>query len=142
MGIPKMFQSQNHPPQPSIPPPPIPPIPNMALYHSQTDGIPLSQHKKGHESDCNFTPSPVEPRTIYGSNAGQMSKMFGTLPSDQGSPISSKQHPHLHGHQHGQGFVSHSFRGHGYGTHRPESSSSAGSSAYGRIDEETVNQMK
>ena len=139
--IPKMFQSQNHPPQPSIPPPPIPPIPNMVLYQNQENAISLSQHKKGHESDCNFTPSPVEPRTIYGSSAGQVSKMFGTLPSDQGSPITSKQHLHSHGHQYGSGFAPHSFRNHGYGGQRPESSSSAGSS-YGRVDDGAGNSMK
>ena len=44
-----------------------------------------NNHPKGHESDCNFTPSPVEPHPkslLYGERP---SKMFGTLPSD--SPI-------------------------------------------------------
>ena len=44
-------------------------------------------HPKGHESDCNFTPSPVEPHPkalLYGERP---SRMFGTLPSDQESPI-------------------------------------------------------
>jgi hypothetical protein len=139
--IPKMFQNQNHQPQPSIPPPPIPPIPNMALYQNQDNGISLSQHKKGHESDCNFTPSPVEPRNVYGSSIGQVSKMFGTLPSDQGSPITSKQHIHSHGHQHVTNFVAHSFGAQGYATHRPESTSSAGSS-YGRVEDGSGNHMK
>ena len=134
--IPKMFQNQNHPPQPSIPPPPIPPLPNMALYQNHQDGVlGLSQHKKGHESDCNFTPSPVETRNVYGSSAGYVSKMFGTLPSDQGSPVTR----HSHGHQHGSNFPTHSFRAHGFATHRPESTSSTGSS-YGRIDDS--NQLK
>ncbi len=45
-------------------------------------------HPKGHESDCNFTPSPVEPhpRSMLGERP---SKMFNTLPSDQGSPLTS-----------------------------------------------------
>ena len=46
-----------------------------------------NNHPKGHESDCNFTPSPVEPHPkslLYGERP---SKMFGTLPSDQESPI-------------------------------------------------------
>ena len=132
--IPKMFQNQNHPPQPSIPPPPIPPIPNMALYQNQDAAMSFSQHKKGHESDCNFTPSPVEPRNVYGSSANQVSKMFGTLPSDQGSPITSKSHIHSQGHPHGPSFAAHTFRAHAYATHRPESSSSAGSS-YDRVDD-------
>ena len=136
--IPKMFQSQNHPPQPSIPPPPIPPIPNMALYQNQEAAMSFSQHKKGHESDCNFTPSPVEPRSVYGSSANQVSKMFGTLPSDQGSPITSKQLIHGQGHQHGPNFSAHTFRAHAYATHRPESSSSAGSS-YDRVDDGSGN---
>ena len=136
--IPKMFQNQNHPPQPSIPPPPIPPLPNMALYQNQDVAMSFSQHKKGHESDCNFTPSPVEPRNVYGSSAGQVSKMFGTLPSDQGSPVTSKQHLHSQGHQHGPNFSTHTFRPHAYASHRPESSSSAGSS-YGRLEDGTGN---
>ena len=134
--IPKMFQNQNNPPQPSIPPPPIPPIPNMVLYQNHNSANVLPQYKKGHESDCNFTPSPVEPRNVYGSSAGQVSKMFGTLPSDQGSPITSKQHAHSHYHA-----SNHPFRGHGYLTHRPESSSST-SSAYDRLDDGPGNQMK
>ena len=50
----------------------------------------LVHHPKGHESDCNFTPSPVEPhpRSLYGDRSSS-SKMFNTLPSDQGSPIVS-----------------------------------------------------
>ncbi|TRY69941.1 hypothetical protein TCAL_01247 [Tigriopus californicus] len=46
--------SPPHPafPQTSIPPPPVPPLPPMVLYQT---------HSKGHESDCNFTPSPVNP---------------------------------------------------------------------------------
>ena len=49
-------------------------------------------HPKGHESDCNFTPSPVEPHprsSLYGDMTnGRPSKLFNTLPSDQGSPVS------------------------------------------------------
>ena len=45
-------------PQSSIPPPPIPPIPPMVL---QSQSQPNTTHHKGHESDCNFTPSPVDP---------------------------------------------------------------------------------
>ena len=50
----------------------------------------LVHHPKGHESDCNFTPSPVEPhpRSLYGDRSSS-SKMFNTLPSDQGSPVVS-----------------------------------------------------
>ena len=55
------------------------PIQPPPWYHQNTN------HPKGHESDCNFTPSPVEPHPkslLYGERP---SKMFGTLPSD--SPI-------------------------------------------------------
>merc|ERR1719278_151561 len=54
--------------------------------HQQPQQLSLV-HPKGHESDCNFTPSPVEPhpRSLYGDRTA--SKMFNTLPSDQGSPV-------------------------------------------------------
>ena len=90
---------------PAIPPPPIPPIPSMMLYSGNQ-----TQHIKGHESDCNFTPSPVDP--VFPRNGfGSTSKMFGTLPSDQGSPI---QRPYVGQYRHG-------YLG------RPESSSSVSS---------------
>jgi hypothetical protein len=59
--------------------------PHFGLYQNQS-----LMHPKGHESDCNFTPSPVDPmmpRALYGERS---SKMFGTLPSDQGSPITNQ----------------------------------------------------
>jgi hypothetical protein len=39
-----------------IPPPPLPQM--IPIYHNDT-GNGSSSHPKGHESDCNFTPSPV-----------------------------------------------------------------------------------
>ncbi len=60
-------------PASAIPPPPLPPTisaagaPSLAMYQA---------HTKGHESDCNFTPSPVNPvpklvRGIYGHQHSQ-----------------------------------------------------------------------
>ena len=103
---PKMYQPPSFTPQtskPSIPPPPIPPLPPVMVSQG---------HIKGHESDCNFTPSPVEPMFSKGISGGSNSKIFGTLPSDQGSPIT---HGLLSQHSH------HQYLG------RPESSSSVGS---------------
>ena len=61
--------------------------PRLNQQHQQPQQLALV-HPKGHESDCNFTPSPVEPhpRSLYGDRTA--SKMFNTLPSDQGSPVS------------------------------------------------------
>ena len=61
--------------------------PRLNQHHQQPQQLSLV-HPKGHESDCNFTPSPVEPhpRSLYGDRTA--SKMFNTLPSDQGSPVS------------------------------------------------------
>ena len=63
--------------------------PNMTPVYNQQGAM---MHPKGHESDCNFTPSPVEPhpRSIYGDRS---SKMFNTLPSDQGSPVNGQIRP-------------------------------------------------
>ena len=82
--------------------------PTSTMYQSQ------QQHIKGHESDCNFTPSPVD--TL------QRSLLFG-------SPVAGHYHPQNH-HHHGAG------RRPGFkttpgvsplGAGRPDSSSSASS---------------
>jgi hypothetical protein len=54
--------------------------PPMSMYQNQ--------HIKGHESDCNFTPSPVD--TL------QRSILFG-------SPVSGHYHPQTHQHHHNHG---------------------------------------
>ena len=77
-----------------------PSTPISSTYFKGTNVNPLQppppwyqNHPKGHESDCNFTPSPVEPHPkslLYGERP---SRMFGTLPSDQDSPIFNSAAP-------------------------------------------------
>ena len=78
-----------------IPPPPIPPPPPMSMSLLAYNAQQQQQHIKGHESECNFTPSPnsslahhpLDPMPGAGVASTPPSKLFGTLPSDQGSPI-------------------------------------------------------
>merc|ERR1719204_1018543 len=64
---------------------------SLLAYNAQQQ----QQHIKGHESECNYTPSPnsslahhpLDPMPGAGVASTPPSKLFGTLPSDQGSPI-------------------------------------------------------
>ena len=63
---PKMYQPPSFMPQtsqPSIPPPPISPLPPVMVSQG---------HIQGHENDCNFTPSPVEPMFSKGILGGSI----------------------------------------------------------------------
>ncbi len=75
-------------PATSIPPPPIPPLPAAAAAASGAPPPPplslyQNHHSKGHESDCNFTPSPVNPvgprlyRGLYGAAGGHQHQHHG-----------------------------------------------------------------
>ena len=72
----------------SLPSPNILPqsISHTSLILSPPTGLYQNQHIKGHESDCNFTPSPVD--TL------QRSILFG-------SPVTGHYHPQNHHHHHG-----------------------------------------
>ena len=92
----------------------IHPSPNNLILSPPSNAYHNQQHIKGHESDCNFTPSPVD--TL------QRSLLFG-------SPVAGQYHPQNH-HHHGAG------RRPGFkttpgvsplGAGRPDSSSSASS---------------
>ena len=102
-------------PTTSIPPPPIPPIPPLALGPSLAVS---NNHTKGHESDCNFTPSPVDP----------VPKLYGIRPPygfAGGSPLhQTTPHSHAGPYNYGQQRMKHSS---GLSEMGAESSSSASS---------------
>ena len=80
----------------------------------------MSSHSKGHESDCNFTPSPVDP----------VPKLYGIRPPygfSGGSPLQHQMTPHSHAgpYNYGQQRIKHSS---GMSSERGAESSSSASS--------------